>query len=129
MAKTARDLTRDELKSYRPWQNLERYRKDAEVARRREIAWGVAEKASRLLKEQYQATRVIAFGSLAHQAWFTPWSDVDLAVWGAPPKLYYKAFGAVFDLGLEAGIEVDMLDASECSPEVLKSIEKEGVEV
>ena len=111
MAKTARDLTRDELRSYRPWQNLERYRKDAEVARRREIAWGVAEKSSRLLKEQYQATRVIAFGSLAHQAWFTPWSDVDLAVWGVPPKLYYKSFGAVYDLGLESGIEVDMVDA------------------
>jgi len=129
MARTARDLTAEELRSYCPWQNLERYQKDPEVAKRRARAWEVARAAARLLKTQYGATRVVAFGSLVHRSRFTPWSDVDLAAWGIAPEKYYSAAGAVMDVGLEAGIKVDVIDTKDCSKDFLSDIEQEGIEL
>lgn len=39
-----------------------------------------ARRASHILKEEFGATRVVAFDSLAHGAWYGSCSDVDLAV-------------------------------------------------
>jgi len=129
MSKTAQDLTIEELRSYRPWLNFERYQKDPEVAKRMERAWEVARTAARLLKTHYGATRVVAFGSLVHKTLFTPWSDVDLAASGLPPEDYYNAAGAAMDLGLELGIKVDVVDTEDCSPDFLEDIKKEGIEL
>jgi uncharacterized protein len=60
------------------------------------------------LKEEFGATRVIAFGSLAHGAWFGPHSDVDLAAEGIPPEAFWRAWCApdrldpTFDIDLTA---------------------------
>jgi predicted nucleotidyltransferase len=129
MAKTARELTQEELRSYRPWQSLERYQKDPEVDRRWDRAWDVARRAAELLKEQFGASRVVVFGSLLRRAWFTPWSDVDLAVWGIPAGKFYRAIGAVHDLGAEAGLKIDVIDPAECNQEMVRSIQTEGVEL
>jgi len=129
MAKSARELTREELRSYRPWGNLERYQKDTKVLIRRQRAWETARVAAGLLKTDYGATRVIAFGSLVHATRFTPWSDVDLAAWGIVPALYYRAAGAALDLGLEIGIRIHVVDPKDCSPEFLEGIDQEGVEL
>jgi len=40
--------------------------------------------AAHLLREEFGATRVIAFGSLAHGAWFEPRCDHALSVAGSP---------------------------------------------
>ncbi len=104
MAKTAEDLSQEELRSYIPWQTLQCYHKDPEVRRRWDCAWHVARKAARLLREQFGATRVVVFGSLVRRTWSTPWSDVDLAVCGVPAEKFYRAIGAVYDFGAEAGI-------------------------
>ncbi|OIP92456.1 MAG: hypothetical protein AUK55_09430 [Syntrophobacteraceae bacterium CG2_30_61_12] len=129
MAKTARELSREELASYRPLKNLQRYQQDPEVSRRWDRAWGVARKSARLLQEHYGASRVVAFGSLVRRAWFTPWSDVDLAVWGIPVDKFYRAIGAVHDLGIAAGFKIDVIDPAECSREMVRSIETEGIEL
>ena len=129
MARTARDLSIKELRSYRPWLNLERYENDPEVAKRRERAWEVARAVARQLKTRYGAIRVMAFGSLAHKSRFTPWSDVDLAAWGIQPQDYYSALGTAMDLGLECGIRVDVVDPATCSEVFLKGIEQEGIEL
>ena len=44
-----------------------------------------ARTAADLLRERLGATRVIVFGALAHDDWFTRWSDIDLAAWDIPP--------------------------------------------
>jgi predicted nucleotidyltransferase len=44
------------------------------------------------LKTRFGAKRVILFGSLAEAAWFTPASDVDLAVEGLSPDVYWQAW-------------------------------------
>ena len=129
MAKTASELSQEELQSYRPWQSLQRYQKDPEVTRRWEQAWDIARRSARLLKEQFGASRVVVFGSLVHRAWFTPWSDVDLAVWGIPAGKFYRAIGAVHDLGAAAGFKIDVVDPAECNREMVQSIQTEGVEL
>jgi predicted nucleotidyltransferase len=129
MAKTARDLSTEELRSYRPWQSVERHRKDPEVSRRREDAWKVARIAGEMLKRRFGVKRVVVFGSLARKTVFTPWSDIDLAVWGIAPEEYYRAAGAAMDIGLEEGIRGDVVDVEECGPQFLVDIEEEGIEL
>ena len=60
---------------------MARYRRSAQVRetvlqreseQRRQVAWSIARRAAHLLREEFGATRVIAFGSLAHGAWFGP---------------------------------------------------------
>ena len=129
MAKTASELSREELRSYRPWLNMERHRKDPEVAIRRDDAWKVARVAAGLLKKRFGATRVVVFGSLARKTVFTQWSDIDLAVWGIAPEEYYSAAGAAMDIGLDKGIRVDVVDPGDCGQQFLEDIEQEGIDL
>ena len=87
MGKTALDLTRQEWQAYRPGAKMDQ----DQVWERWERAWSVARAAATVLRQQFSATRVVAFGSLARRDWFTPWSDIDLAAWGIPPGAFYRA--------------------------------------
>lgn len=107
-------------------ETLARYRRTAqarEVARQqetqnhRQAAWSVARQAARVLKEAFGATRVIAFGSLAHGAWFGPRSDIDLAVEGVPADAFWRAWGALDRLN--SAFEIDLV-AIESAPERLR---------
>lgn len=129
MAKTASELSEEELRSYRPWQSLQHYRKDPDVDKRWDRAWDVARRSAKLLREQYGAYRIVVFGSLANRAWFTPWSDIDIAVWGIPVDKFFRAIGAIHDLGSEAGFRIDVVDPAECNPEMVRNISTEGVEL
>jgi predicted nucleotidyltransferase len=108
---------------------MERHRNDPKVSKRREDAWKVARIAVEMLKQRFGATRVVVFGSLARKTGFTPWSDIDLAVWGIAPEEYYRAAGVAMDIGLEAGIRVDVVDAGDCGGQFLVDIEQEGMEL
>lgn len=92
---------------------------------RREHAWQLARRAATLLKKEYGVQRVVVFGSLAHPAGFTLWSDVDLAAWGLTSANWLRAMGAVRELSDE--IEVNLVDVACCSPGLLAAIEREGV--
>lgn len=123
MTRTALDLTPEELQSYQPdrepgeWQMQERW----------EQAWGVARSATRLLRDRFGATRVVAFGSLAHRAWFGPWSDIDLAAWGIPDDQFYRAVAAV--TGISSDFQVDLVDPEDCRPALRRSIKQEGIDL
>ena len=123
MIKTALELTSQEWRAYRPGVKPD----EKQVAERWERAWHVARTAANLLRERFGARRVVAFGSLAHRAWFTPWSDVDLAAWGIPPEAYYKAVAAV--TGISPEFKVDVADPEDCPVTLLQSIEREGVDL
>ena len=58
------------------------------------------------------ATEVYVFGSAVTGRW-TERSDLDLAVRGLPPRLFYRAVGKLL-LGLK-GISVDLLDLEDGS--------------
>lgn len=70
---------------------------------------------------------VVVFGSLVRRDWFTPWSDIDLAVWGIPANQFYQAVAAV--TGLSPDFEVDLVDAEDCSTSLRRTIEREGKEL
>jgi len=80
-----------------------------------------------LLKEQFDATRVVVFGSLVHEGCFTRWSDVDIAAWGISSEDTFKAIGAVMDM--DTDIEVNLVDIESCHSSLLEVITKEGIEV
>jgi predicted nucleotidyltransferase len=84
---------------------------------RRQAAWSIARRATRLLKEEFEATRVVAFGSLAHGAWFGARSDVDLAAEGIPPQVFWRAWCALDRL--DPTVEIELV-AIESAPESLR---------
>ena len=90
-------------------------------------AWKLARKASRILREQYQADRVAVFGSLLHETRFTQWSDVDIAAWGIPPEQTFRAIGEVMDL--DSTLAINLVDVNTCAPSLLKVIEQEAMDV
>lgn len=113
---------------------MARYRQSArarEIARqqetegRRQAAWMVARRAARVLKEMFDATRVLAFGSLAHGAWFGPRSDIDLAVEGVPADAFWRAWVALERV--DPAFEIDLV-AIESAPASLRDeITSQGV--
>lgn len=89
--------------------------------------WELARKAAQILREQYHAELVVVFGSLLHETRFTQWSDVDIAAWGIPPELTFRAIGAVMDL--DPLLEINLVDVNTCASSLLEAIEKESVDL
>jgi predicted nucleotidyltransferase len=121
MGKTALELTREEWQAYRPGDGPG----ETQVGERWERAWRVARAAAKVLREQFGATRVVAFGSLAHRDAFTLWSDIDLAAWGISPGTFYRAVAVV--TGISSEFQVDLVAPEDCQSTVRHAIEREGV--
>jgi predicted nucleotidyltransferase len=103
----------------RRWEEAQR-----ELARRQERAWQVARRAVALLKEQFGATQVIAFGSLVHGYWFSSASDIDLAVWGLRADDYFVAVAKLQDISPE--FRIDLIAMERCRPALRETIMREG---
>jgi predicted nucleotidyltransferase len=129
MGKTALELSPQEQKAYRPADAIRRRKLQNQeaLAARREEAWHVANQAVEILKKDFGATRVVVFGSLAHEDWFTQWSDIDLAAWGIAPSQFYQAVAAV--TGVSSDINVDLVDPDACTSGLRKAIEHDGIEL
>ncbi len=127
MPRTAAQVTEEEMALYRATARRRKEREEQELVRRKERAWALAQQAAAILKEQFGATRVAVFGSLAHEETFTLWSDVDIAAWGIRPEDTLRAMGAAWDLDSE--IEVNLVDVNTARPSVRESIEREGVDL
>lgn len=97
----------------------------AERTQRQNRAWELARLAAQFLKEQFQATKVMVFGSLVRDDCFTLWSDLDIAAWGIAPHETLRAMEAVRDL--DEGIDINLVDVGTCSPTLLTNIEQEGI--
>ena len=127
MAKTAADVTVDELDAFRRrWRERARHTDPGRQARLAH-AQGVARRAAAVLREQFGATRVVLFGSCLREEWLTAWSDVDVAAWGIRPDETFHAMGAV--RSLDPIMEVNLIDVAVCSPALLTAIETEGQEI
>ena len=74
------------------WEEISKRR-----SQRKKRAWELADLAAILLKTQFNATKVVVFGSLVRQDCFTLWSDVDIAAWGISSNDTFRAMGAVRD--------------------------------
>lgn len=126
MALTALKLSPEALKKYRPLEAVRRRRASqaAAISKRRQRALSVAKKAARLLRENFGATEVILFGSLARRGDFSLHSDIDLAERGIPPENYLEAMDTVLHLDRE--FRIDLIEIATCLPAMLAEIEKDG---
>lgn len=117
-------LTAEQLAVYRRTAQERWQARQQQVAGRRRQAWRLARRAAVLLKKEYGATRVVAFGSLAHGAWFHDRSDVDLAVEGLAPGVIWRAWSAVERLS--SGFEVDLLEIETVADPLRQRIQEQG---
>ena len=100
---------------------------DSSMQREREILLERVRLVAAELKARFSARRVILFGSLAHGAWFTADSDVDLAVDGLQKNSYWEAWRVVEQFIPDRPIDLIELDAASLS--LRQTIESDGVEM
>jgi predicted nucleotidyltransferase len=122
---TTYELTPEQVSSYRKHAQQRRQQEQPEIEQRRERAWEAARMAAQVLKQKFDITRVVVFGSLARDAGFSRWSDVDIAVWGLDPKDTFRAIGVIMDL--ETEVPVNLVDVDTASPSLLEAIERDGI--
>jgi len=106
-------------------QTLQQREAEAQQQRQQrwQAAWGVARQASDHLKQDFQATQVIVFGSLLHPEWFSMTSDIDLAVAALSAWDYLAAIAQMQDL---SDFKVDVIRLETCPPRLQAVIEAEG---
>ena len=75
-------------------------------------AWQTAYRVAAMLYEDFGATRVAVFGSLAEREWFSAHSDIDIAVWGIFDSAYLKAAYDAYYFSSE--FKVDLVDFDSC---------------
>ncbi len=97
------------------------------LSERWEEAWELARHAAALLREKYNVTRIVVFGSLIRKEMFTPWSDVDIAAWGIAPEHTFQAIADMLWIGDK--IEINLVDVNTCSENLFATIEHEGIDI
>lgn len=97
----------------------EQRERDRLLARVRELA--------KMLKRQFGVRKVVLFGSLARMSWFTPGSDVDLAVEGLETRKYWRAWKLAEEI--IADRPVDFVEIESVSDSLKKAIDRYGVEL
>ena len=75
-------------------------------------AWQTAYRVAAMLYEDFGATRVAVFGSLAEREWFSSHSDIDIAVWGISDSAYLKAAYDAYYFSSE--FKVALVDFDSC---------------
>jgi uncharacterized protein len=103
-------------------QRQEQCRQEQLEHRRQQGLAGAATAAAQL--KQLGATKVVLFGSLLDES-FHEQSDMDLAVWGLPENLYFRAVAQLQGI---AGFEVDLVEAQNAMPHVVVAI-AQGIEL
>ena len=127
MTSPALDLSPKKLAQYRGTAIRRQKARASKIKLRMKKGWNLARLAAQVLREQYHAQRVAVFGSLLQETSFNEWSDVDVAAWGIPPELTFRAIGAVMDL--DPSFEINLVDANTCSQSLLNTIDQEGVDL
>jgi uncharacterized protein len=117
-------LSMNELEAYRMTLNQRHDEEQVKQVQRLTKATELARQAAALLKERFKAEQVVLFGSLVHGCWFSPTSDIDLAVWGLDALTYLTAVAQLQDL--EPEIKVDLVRMERCQPELERVIVQEG---
>ena len=75
-------------------------------------AWHTVHRIASMLYEDFDATQVAVFGSLAEPEAFSKWSDIDIAVWGIPNDKYFRASSIASDISRL--FKVDLVDFESC---------------
>ena len=119
------DFSPEKIATYRATAIRRQKDHQSELKIRQDRAWELARQAAKLLREKYNVKRIVVFGSLIHEGCFNQWSDVDIAAWGIPADLTFRAIGDVLDL--DRTQEINLVDVNTCQPSLLAVIELEGI--
>lgn len=122
-------ISPEAMARYRATAERRQRERKASDAARRVRALDVARRAAALLRDDYGATRVLAFGSLAEEngRWFGERSDIDLAAWGMPDIRFYEAVGRLQGVDPEFAIDLVMMERA---PErLLSAIDRASLEL
>ncbi len=126
---TALELPRDKwhvyLKAARQRRQREEISRDEQ--REREQLLTRVVQATELLKEKFGVRRVILFGSLAHANWFTPTTDIDLAVEGLRHDDFWQAWQFLEEVFPDR--RVDLITLETASKSLKAAIKRQGVEL
>lgn len=114
MVKTAAQVTDKEMAVYRATARQREEQERQVQAQRVQRSWALAQRAAALLKDQFNARRVILFGSLARHDFFHRRSDVDLAVEGIKSQDFWQAWSALDTLGCD--FEINLVDVETALP-------------
>jgi predicted nucleotidyltransferase len=117
----------DSLSTYRETMRRREARARRAQELRRQKARATARRVARFLRDEYGASRVVLFGSMARGGRLGPRSDVDLAVWGLDAEDYYEAVGRVQDV--DGNARVDLVRMEDASDSLRKEVRREGGEL
>jgi predicted nucleotidyltransferase len=126
---TALELTRE---GWKPYLKAARNRPTpakippAQLRERARLVARVRE-AAEALRSRFGVRRVVLFGSLAHEVWFVPDSDVDLAVEGLKAADYWRAWRLVEEMIGDR--PVDLIEIERAGESLRRCIERYGVEL
>jgi len=119
------NISSAQMDIYRQATRRREKKRKAEIAARLERAWVVAREAADILKKDFDANKVVAFGSLAQSERFHLMSDIDIAVWDV--RHYFRAVTRLLDI--DPAFEVNLVPVEDARPELLVNIEKDGIEL
>ncbi len=124
--RTAKDLSPEKLAEYR--RRLDQHFQNREVNEGLlQRAWHTAHRIASMLYEDFDATQVAVFGSLAEPKAFSKWSDIDIAVWGIPNDKYFRASSIASDIsGL---FKVDLVDFESCKGPIRERIQRQLIPI
>jgi uncharacterized protein len=121
------NLSEVELTNHRVLIKNRQEKEEIEFFTRTENAIDIAKKAALFLKNKYNVSRVVLFGSLAKRDTFNRWSDIDIAAWGIKPENTFRAIGEVHYI--DRNFEVNLVDVNTCEESLLKIIINEGIDL
>ena len=124
--RTAKDLSPEELAEYR--QRLNQYLQNRKVDEALvQRAWQTAHQVATVLYEDFGATQVAVFGSLAHGTWFSKVSDIDIAVWGLPDGTYLDALWETRNFSPE--FKIDLINFHSTKGRFRERIQSQAISV
>ncbi len=122
--RTAKDLSPEELAEYsRRLDEHFRNRKVDEALLQR--AWQTAHQVANMLYEDFGATQVAVFGSLAERDWFSKGSDIDIAVWGLSGDTYLDALWKT--VGFSSEFKIDLVNFGETKGRFRKRLQTQAI--
>jgi predicted nucleotidyltransferase len=80
---------------------------------------------AKFMVTHYKVKRVYLFGSLVQREYVHKKTDIDLAVVGLIPKVYFSVLKDLWDL-VPSGVEVDLIPLEDAHNNMKKHIIKEG---
>ena len=127
MPGTAKELSPEELKQYRLRLNQHFQNRDPVDEALLCRAWQIACQVAVMLYENFGATQVAVFGSLAERDWFSKQSDIDIAVWGLPSNNYFSAVAET--IGFSREFKIDLVRFESCKSAFRKRVQSQAITI